>query len=87
MHPVSEPRFAALIAEMDALIDYEMHGGEEAASWRARNNHPMDSNGECVCPACRARKEDGNPVDDTWEGNLVRTLQGTYSYRVGVEGE
>lgn len=41
-----------LISRIDALVDYQMHGGEENAEWRARNHYPVDDAGHCTCPAC-----------------------------------
>lgn len=38
---------------IDDLIEYQTHGGEEAAMWRARNHYPQDEEGRCICPTCR----------------------------------
>lgn len=33
-------------------VDFQLHGGESAAEWRARNRYPVAESGGCVCPTC-----------------------------------
>jgi hypothetical protein len=46
-HPESD-----VLDRISALVDDQMHGGEDVAHWRAANRYPLDADGNCACPVC-----------------------------------
>jgi hypothetical protein len=47
-HPESD-----VLDRISALVDEQMHGGEDVAHWRAENHYPLDDDGNCACPVCK----------------------------------